>query len=104
MKVYGTIGVDIQDGKTQQAWEFAIKLVNYINDHFPGAKTEVLQQVGGGTSRVVFLSQHDSLAAYEAHREKVEADAGRQQLIDEGTEQGLFITSSIRSGIFRIRS
>ena len=104
MKVYHSVGLDIHDGKADQAWEWAIKITKYLNEHFPETKVELLHQIGGQTNRVGWLVRHESLAALEAYHEKAEADAGCQQLTAEALAQGFFIGSSHKEGIFRIRS
>lgn len=104
MKIYATFGMDIQNGKDRQAWEWAGKLANYANDAWPDTPVEVLQRIGGNPSRIIFATKHNSLGDREAYRERYEVDAGFMGIVNEAVEQELILTTTIYEAFYRIRS
>lgn len=104
MKVYFVRGIDIHDGKTPPAWEWAVEITDYINGRFPEANFEALQQIGGGVNRVFWPNQFDTMAALEEWIEKSDADEGFQQRVAESRDAGFFIGTSLRDAIYRVKS
>ena len=70
MKIHFVRSINIHDGKGPQAWEWAAKIANYVNENYPEANIEVVQQVGGEPGRVVWVGPFESLGVYEAYTEK----------------------------------
>ena len=62
---------------------------------------EVLVHVGG-TQDVVFLSRHESLAAYEKVLEQIHSDPGYWAQVKEAEARGFFDGPTVENGIWRI--
>jgi hypothetical protein len=103
MKTRRVTTIDVQEGKGKQAWEWAIKIATYHIENFD-VEIDVLEQIYAPGKCIIWTQDYESLAAFEAWREKALADAGHQSLMTEAAEQGLFSFSSSREELLRIRS
>ena len=59
-----------------------------------------MRNVGGPVFQLHWVSNHESLAAYEAAMAKMEADPGYQERLVAGRGQGLFAASSIVDSLY----
>jgi len=90
----------IHDGKVQDAFAWAVKVANYINEHISGVNVQVVRNIGGPIYQVHWVSNYESLAAFAERMKRVETDAGYQQLLVEGRQQLLLIGSSIVDNLY----
>jgi hypothetical protein len=84
-----------QDGKGQAGFAWAVKVANYINGSISGANVQVLRNIGGPTWQVHWVSNYESLAAFEGMMKRFEADEGYRKLLGEARDQQLFVASSV---------
>ena len=90
---------NIHDGKANEAVAWAIKTATYVSENL-GVNLQVMRNVGGPVFQLHWVSNYESLAAYEAAMARIEADEGYQGLLAEGRNQGLFIASSIIDNLY----
>jgi hypothetical protein len=103
MKVHEVASADIQSGKGQEAWAWAIKSAEYVDKNNPGGvQTDVVQNVTGSGNRVIWVSVHDSLGDAETFREWMEADEGFQNILAES--EGLMDWSTFDRQYYRVRN
>ena len=103
MKVHEVASADIQSGKGQEAWAWAIKAAEYVDKNNPGGvQTDVVQNVIGSGNRVIWVSEHDSLGDVEKFREWMEADEGFQNIFAESAE--LMDWSTFDRQYYRVRN
>lgn len=79
---------NIADGKTRQAWAWAIEITAHSKS-VTGVDTGVGIQVGGNPTAIGFSAQFGSLAALEASNGKLLADAKYHEPVERGAD--LFI-------------
>ena len=103
MKIRRVTTIDVQEGKSKQAWEWAIRIAAYHIEDFD-VEIDVLEQIYAPGRSVIWTQEYESLAAFEAWRDNALADAGHQSLMTEAAEQGLFSFSTTKEELLRIRS
>ena len=86
--IYAARSANINHGKLQQAFEWAVRAAAYLNEKH-GTNTQVLSNVTGPGQRVHWLTSYDSLAAYEEMGARIFEDEGFQTLVAELREQEL---------------
>lgn len=70
--IYSTRTASISAGKANEAIVWAVKLANWINETFPGARMQVLRNVSGQRTQVHFLGTPDSLGEWEQLAEQID--------------------------------
>jgi hypothetical protein len=91
---------NMHDGKGQEAFAWAVKVANYLNEKFPGANMQVVRNIGGPVWQVHWIANFESLAALEEVMKRVEADAGYLELLGEARDQKLFISSGTVDSLY----
>jgi len=69
-----------------------------------GAHVQVLRNIGGPVWQVHWISNYESLAAFEEMRKRIEADEGYLKLLGEGRDQQLLVASSVVDRLYEVIS
>lgn len=97
--VYLVRTADIQNGKTQEAFELAAKIAAHINQDVEGMQVMVLRNLNGPLNQVSWVAGYESLAALETLSAQLGADPGYQELAAEA--QTLFVGSSFIDNLYQ---
>lgn len=91
---------DVHDGKLEEAFTWAVKVANYVNQKAPGSNVKVARNVGGPVFQVHWVAYYESLAAFEKTWKMIEADEGYQELLAEIRQMGALIGTSAVDAIY----
>jgi len=91
---------NIHDGKLQDAFVWAVKVMKYINQKYPGTNIYVARNVDGPLYQVRWFATYDSLASYETFRKQIESDEGYRGLLAEIRGQDVLIGTSIVDSLY----
>ncbi len=91
---------NMQDGKGQDAFAWAVKVANYVNEKFSEANVQVVRNIGGPVWQVYWVANYESLATFEEVMKRVEADSGYLELLGEARDQNLFISSGTVDSLY----
>jgi len=96
--IYLVRTAEIQEGKTEAAFELATKIAGHINDHISGINVLVLRNLNGPLNQVSWVASYESLAALEERSAVLAADSGYQALAAQA--QSLFVGSSFVDNLY----
>ena len=98
MAITSTVTARIS-GNPREAIAWALDLANYLKENFNDS-TRVLTRIGGPMGLIVWVSVTENLAAFEEQQQKLQADSGYQERIDQAVEKGLFDPATIETAIW----
>ena len=84
----------------EAAFEWAVKVANYVNDYISETNVQVVRNIGGSLFQVHWVANYESLAVFEEVMKRIEADSGYRELISEVREQQLLIGTSIVDSLY----
>jgi hypothetical protein len=79
--IYLVRSIDIQQGKWDEAFEWAVNIANWINEHYPQMNVEVLYNITGPKWQVHWTAKCDSLSVWEETSAQLNADPNYQKVI-----------------------
>ncbi len=90
----------IMQGKTGEAMEWAEKAEKTLNTKCSW-KGQVLFNISGHLDKIYWVGTHDSLAAYETWREKMDTNDDYNGILQDATARGLFVGSGITDHFYK---
>jgi hypothetical protein len=96
MAVYWSRTAEITWGKDAQAIEWAVRIMNYLNDTFPAPPGEVLTNVGADLAEIHWVRRFESLAEMEKVSAMMDADEKLDALTKEMVDGGFLRAASDR--------
>ena len=87
-------------GNPREAIAWALDLTNYLRENFNDSQ-RLAMRVGGPSGQIVFAVSVENLAALEEQFQKLQADSGYQERIDQAFEKGLFDPTATETAIWR---
>jgi hypothetical protein len=91
--IYFVRSATIQQGQTRKTRQWALKIANWVNEHYPDFNVQVLSNLTGQLHRVHWVASCESLALFGQVSEKMNSDPGYQEVIS-GAE-GLIVQESL---------
>lgn len=73
----------IAAGKRVEALDWAKRLTKHLRDKYPKQNFRLMEEVLGDHTMLHWMGEYESLAAYEAHLEKIAADQTYQAFAAE---------------------
>lgn len=86
--------IKVRMGKGEKAVNWAKEINKYINEKFPGKKIRLLQNRFGSVTDIIWIGDFDSLSDLDNWQNKLGADDGYNNKIQEVWEQKLFLDGS----------
>lgn len=94
--------LEIQPGKDDEAFEFAQRVANYINEKSPGETMEVWCCLSGSLRQLHFVGSYDSLAVFDKIDVWMASDEGFRNFGEEIREKNLFVRATDQRQFFKV--
>ena len=87
--------------KVNDAFAWAVQLVNWINGKFPDTTVRVMRNISGSIHGLHFVTNAESLGQLEQVMGQMEVDPEYQNMITEAREKGYFVQGSLQDNYYR---
>jgi hypothetical protein len=84
--IYLVRSITIQPGKSTEAFQWAVNIANWINEHYPEVNVEVLRNITGPKWQLHWVGRCDSLAVWAETSAKMNDDPGYHEVISGAEE------------------
>jgi hypothetical protein len=98
--ITATASFRIALGKNVEAMEYLAKVTRHIKD-LTGSDYRILTRIAGPAGQVILATSHDSVAAWDAARSKIYADAAWQKMSADAGSAGLFLPGSVETALWQ---
>ena len=78
--VYLVVSAIHAEGKGREAWDWVVKAVAYVNEHYSEQNSQILSNINGPANQGHWVRSHESLAAMEEFSRKLNEDSDFQEL------------------------
>jgi hypothetical protein len=99
MATVSSVRFRVAPGKNQEAIAYLHKVAAHLKG-VTGADYRIFSQVAGPIGHMMIASTWDSVAAWDAGRQKQVAEAGFQKLANDAATAGLWIAGSIEAAVW----
>ena len=100
MAVVGSVRFRVAPGKNAEATAYLGKLAKQLKK-VSGNEYRVFVQLAGPVGHMMLASTWDSVAAWDAGRIKISADATWQKMVNDASAAGLWIAGSIETALWQ---
>jgi len=100
--IYVMRSMTIMQGKSEEAWAWAIKITDYVKSNYPQLGLSLLRGTSGNQWQIHWLISYTSLSSYEDMVAMTEADEGYLEVIS-GAED-LVVQESWTDTFYRVVS
>lgn len=91
----------IAAGKRVEAVDWARRLIKHLRDKYPKQNFRLMEELLGDHTMLHWIGEHESLAAYEAHQDRIAADQTYQAFAAEQRKNLLFTQEKSTSKAYR---
>ncbi len=81
--IYRARTMTLIPAKAAAVRDVTVRAAAYVNEHYPGIRVEILENIAGIVDQIHMVTRCESLAAFEAYEEQRKADAGWNALVAE---------------------
>lgn len=96
--IYRVVTGIVVEGKNREAWEWLVKAVTYVNEHYPDQNSQILRNMNGPSNQGHWVGRFESLAVMEEFNLKLSEDTEYQ----EDLEVGVKLWKDFESNFYRV--